>query len=109
MSEVYWSWEASVKNGELENFKKLVGNWNIVAAADPATLFNKWLISEDECSVRVLQRFVNATAALEQFKKNHWDTLDNYLVPQSMCIYGDYGKTLDFLREHGATFMTSID
>lgn len=109
MGQVYWSWQATVKTGELPNFKALVERWNMIAAEDPDTLFNAWVVSEDGSSVRVDQRFSNAKTALAQFDVNDcWTRLDDHLVPSSMHVCGDYGTILDFLREHGAVFMESL-
>ncbi|MGI9234714.1 MAG: hypothetical protein ACR2RD_13860 [Woeseiaceae bacterium] len=109
MTQVYWSWQAEVKDDELSNFKELVKRWNAIAAEDPNTLFNAWTVSEDGRTVRVDQRFTDADTALAQFELNDcWGELDDYLVPAAMYVCGDYGKTLDFLREHGATFMESL-
>lgn len=109
MGQVYWSWQAELKDGELSNFKALVTRWNSIAAEDPDTLFNAWTISEDGKTVRVDQRFTTAETAFAQFAVNDcWGDLDDHLVPASMHVCGDYGKTLDFLREHGATFMEPL-
>ena len=109
MGQVYWSWRAEVKDGELSSFKALVQHWNAIAAEDPDTLFNAWTVSEDGRIVRVDQRFTNAKTALAQFEVNDcWGKLDDHLNPASMYVCGDYGTTLDFLREHGATFMESL-
>ena len=109
MGQVYWSWQADVKPGQLAEFRALVERWNAIADDDPNTLFNAWEISEDRCSVQVNQRFVSAEAALAQFESNGcWVELDNFLNPTAMYVCGDYGSTLDFLREHGATFMKSL-
>ena len=109
MGQVYWSWQADVKEGELTNFKALVERWNAIAAEDPDTLFNAWVVSEDGRSVRVDQRFTDAETALAQFAVNEcWEKLDDHLVPAAMYVCGDYGTTLDYLREHGAIFMGSL-
>lgn len=109
MAEVYWSWSAEIKPGELANFKALAKHWNKIAATDPGTLFNAWVISEDGQSVQVNQRFTNAATAFAQFDVNEcWHKLDDHVNPTSMFVCGDYGKTLDFLREHGAVFMETI-
>lgn len=110
MAQVYWSWQATVKTGELANFKALVERWNSIAAKDPDTLFNAWVVSEDGGSVRVDQRFTNADTALAQFDVNDcWGRLDDHLEPTAMYVCGDYKMTLDFLREHGAIFMNSLE
>lgn len=109
MGQVYWSWQADVKAGELENFKTLVARWNVIATQDSQTLFNEWVVSETGDSVHVNQRFTDAEAALAQFESNVcWEELDDYLEPTAMYVCGDYGSTLDFLREHGATFMARL-
>lgn len=109
MGQVYWSWQANVKDGELTSFKALVSRWNSIAAEDPDTLFNEWVVSEDGRAVHVNQRFTNAETAFAQFAVNDcWGRLDDHLEPTSMYVCGDYGETLDFLREHGATFMKSL-
>ena len=109
MGQVHWFWQGSVKSGELENFKALVAQWNAIAAEDSNTLFNEWVVSDDGNTVRVDQRFTDAESALAQFETNDcWGQLDDYLIPQAMHVSGDYGTTLDFLREHGATFMKPL-
>ena len=109
MGQVYWFWQGGVKDGELENFKALVARWNAIAADDADTLVNEWVVSDDGHTVRVDQRFTNAAAALAQFEVNDcWGHLDDHLVPEAMHVCGDYGTTLDFLREHGATFMEPL-
>jgi hypothetical protein len=109
MGQVYWSWQADLQPGELENFKGLVRRWNAIAEADEDTLHNDWVISEEETSVRVDQRFTNASAAMAQFQVNRcWGELDNHLIPTAMHVCGDYGTGVDFLREHGATFMQPL-
>lgn len=109
MGQVYWSWQAEVKSGKLENFRALVARWNAIAAEDPDTLFNEWMVSEDGRTVRIDQRFTDAASALAQFETNYcWGKLDDHLSPEAMHVCGDYGTTLDFLREHGATFMKSL-
>ena len=110
MGQVYWSWEAEVKPGELENFKgNVVRGWNETAAKDSNTLINQWVIDEGGCSVKVYQRFTSAKHALAQFADNPgWEKLDDYLEPSAMFVCGDYGNELDFLREHGAVFMQDL-
>ncbi len=92
MGQVSWSWEADVKEGKLARFKKdVVVPWNIFAAADPDTLISRWAVDD------------------EQFAVNEcWGKLDEYLEPTAMYVFGDYGKDLDFLREHGAIFMLDL-
>ena len=109
MGQVHWSWEAELKEGELENFKSLIKQWNIIASEDSATLSNEWFISDDGRLVRVLQTFSDANSALNQFGVNLWSALDNHVTPKEMYVSGDYGDTLDFLREHGATFMVQLN
>lgn len=110
MGEVYWSWEADVKDGHLESFKQnVVAQWNEVAAQDEHTLSNQWVIDEAGSAVKVYQRFTSAEHAFAQFAVNTgWKKLDDYLLPSGMYVSGDYGKTLDFLREHGAVFMRNL-
>lgn len=109
MGQVHWTWRGEVKPGEFENFKRLVARWNSFASKDPNTIFNAWVASEDRGTVRVEQRFTDADAALAQFGVNDcWKKLDDYLTPSSMYVCGDYGVTLDYLREHGAIFMESL-
>ena len=109
MGQVYWTWRGEVKLGEFANFKLLVARWNGFASKDPNTLFNVWTVSEDSSTVRVEQRFIDADAALAQFDVNDcWKQLDKHLTPSSMYVSGDYGVTLDYLREHGAIFMQSL-
>ena len=109
MGQVYWTWEADVQPGELENFMALVQRWNDIARADEHTLYNNWVVNEDKTSVRVDQRFTNAAAAMAQFRVNTcWGELDNYLQPTGMTVCGDFTTELDFLREHGARFMAPL-
>jgi len=109
MGQVYWSWQADVKKGELNNFRALVERWNAIADEDPDTLFNAWVLSEDGRSVRIDQRFTDAESALAQFEVNDcWEKLDDHLDPTAMYVCGNYGTTLDYLREHGAIFMESL-
>ena len=109
MGQVYWFWQAEVKPGALAGFRELVLRWNEIADKDNDTLFNQWVVSEDSATVQVDQRFTNADAALAQFAVNDcWGKLDDYLNPIAMHVCGDFGTTLDFLREHGAVFMKSL-
>ena len=110
MGQVSWSWEANVKEGKLARFKKdVVVPWNIFAAADPDTLINRWAVDESLVSVKIYQLFTSAKAAFDQFAVNEcWGRLDEYLEPTAMYVFGDYGKDLDFLREHGAIFMLDL-
>ena len=106
---VYWTWEASIQPGKEEGFRALAKKWDEIAGNDPGTLYNNWTINEDGKSVRVDQRFVNAEAAMAQFHVNDcWGQLDDYLVPTEMVVCGHYKDTLDFLRGHGARFMTPL-
>lgn len=110
VGQVSWSWEADVKEGKLASFKNdVVVPWNIVAAADADTLINRWVVDESLSAVKVYQQFTSAQAAFAQFAVNEgWGKLDNYLEPTAMYVCGDYGKDLDFLREHGAIFMLDL-
>ena len=110
MTEVSWSWEADLKEGMLEGFQaKVVAPWNAVAESDEDTLLNYWVVDEAKICVKVYQRFTSAAAALAQFTTNDgWAKLDDYLEPTAMYVSGDYGKDLDFLREHGAIFMLDL-
>jgi hypothetical protein len=110
VGQVSWSWEADVKEGKLASFKNdVVVPWNIVAAADVDTLINRWVVDESLSAVKVYQQFTSAQAAFAQFAVNEgWGKLDNYLEPTAMYVCGDYGKDLDFLREHGAIFMLDL-
>ena len=109
MSQVYWTWRGEVKPGEFANFKRLVARWNGFAIKDPNTLFNAWTASEDSSTVRVEQRFTDADAALAQCDvQDCWELLVERLTPSAGFFRGDYGVTLDYLREHGAIFMQSL-
>lgn len=110
VGRVSWSWEADLKEGKLDRFRAhVVAPWNAVAAADENTLMNQWVVDEALSSVKVYQQFTSAKAALAQFVDNDgWGKLDDYLEPTAMYVSGDYGKDLDFLREHGAIFMLDL-
>lgn len=108
-NHVYWTWEADIKLGKLEEFKALVARWTEIAAKDPKTLFSNWTISESGDHVRVDQHFENSAAGMAQYHVNHcWSELDDYLVPTSMIVCGDIKDDLEWLRGHGAVFMKSL-
>ena len=110
MTEVSWSCEAAPKDRTMEGFRaNVVAPWNAVAESDNDTLLNYWVVDEAKICVKVYQRFTSAAAALAQFTTNDgWAKLDDYLEPTAMYVSGDYGKDLDFLREHGAIFMLDL-
>jgi hypothetical protein len=108
-NHVYWNWEGDIKPGKLQEFKKLATRWTEIASKDPETLFSDWTISESGNHVRIDQHFENSAAGMAQYRVNHcWSELEDFLVPTSMTVCGDFKDDLEWLRGHGAVFMKPL-
>lgn len=106
---IYLTWDADIKPGQEEGFQTLARKWAEIAAKDPDTMYSDWSISEDGKSVRIDGRYKDAAATAKQFGTNLWGELDNHLKPTGMVVCGKLSKELEFLREHGATFMLPVE
>jgi quinol monooxygenase YgiN len=113
MSNVFWTFKVTVKDGELDNLKDLIREMADGSKAnEPGTLIYEWTISEDEKSAEVHERYADSDAALRHlasFNDNFADRLMALVEPTGMIVYGSPSAALKKqLEGAGPVYMNVI-
>ena len=110
---IFWMFEVAIKQGELDNFKALMGEMvALTKAAEPNTLNYEWYISEDEMSCHIYERYADNAALLTHltsFGKNFASRFTDIATPKRMDVYGNASEeVVAGLQGLGPTYFTPI-
>jgi len=93
MTILFWTFESTVKDGQLGKLKDLVGEMAEKAkSSEPGTLRFEWVIGGDGKSAQVHERYADSEAAiahLASFNANFADRLMELVEPAGMTVYGE--------------------
>jgi quinol monooxygenase YgiN len=113
MTNLFWTFESTVKDGELDKLKDLVREMAQKAEAnEPGTLRFEWTVADDGKSAQVHERYADSEAALKHlasFNANFADRLMALVEPAGMTVYGDPSPELkDKLASADPVYMDVI-
>jgi quinol monooxygenase YgiN len=98
MSNVFWTFNVTIKGGEVAKLKDLIREMSDASEADePGTLIYEWTISDDKKAAEVHERYADSDAALTHlasFNKNFADRLMALVEPTGMTVYGSPSAVL---------------
>ena len=98
MSNVFWTFKVTVKSGQVGKLRNLIREMADASQAnEPATLTYEWVISKDEKSAEVHERYADSDAALRHlasFNDNYADRLMALVEPAGMIVYGSPSAAL---------------
>lgn len=110
---VHWLLEVSIKDGQLDGFKELMGE--MVARThdtEPGTLIYDWLISEDGKVCHLYERYSDSPAVmahLTSFGRYFADRFIAMTEPKNLFVYGDPSDEVkEGLAAFNPTFMKPI-
>ena len=97
-TEVSWVFEASIKDGQIENLEALIKEMSDQAeATEPGTLSYEWLISDDRTSGQTREYYKDSQSALvhlASFNQNFAERLMTMIEPKGMIVYGTPSSAL---------------
>ncbi len=90
---VYWVLEVSVKDGQIEPLKELMGELvDRTQSTEPDTLVYEWLINKDRSKIHIYERYADSAAALNHlatFTENYAERFMNLVDPVWFTVYGN--------------------
>jgi len=110
MSDVVsWDLRLSVKEGELESFRTLMGEMVESTKEESGTLAYEWFVSDDGGSVHIYERYADSDAVmahLGNFGEKFADRFFAAIDPTGFDVYGDADANVrEALGGMGANFM----
>ena len=107
-----WSLRLTVKEGELENFRSLMGEMVEATKSEPGTLGYEWFISEDGSSVHINERYADSAALMAHvgaFGENFADRFFGAVDVAGFDIYGEPDATVvEAMGGMGASFLGTL-
>lgn len=108
---VYWLLEVSVKPGEADNFKAVMGEMiEATQANEPDVLNYEWSFSADGATCHLYERYASSAAALTHLQSFGANFAERFLAavePTRFTIYGDpSAEVRGVLDGFGAVYMT---
>jgi quinol monooxygenase YgiN len=112
-NHVYWVLELAIKPGELNNFKALMNEMvKATQANEPNTLNYEWLISKDDKSCHLYERYADSAAVMTHlgtFGQNFAERFMAALQPTRFTVYGNPSdEVIKALGGFGPVFMAPI-
>ncbi len=106
---VFWIFELSIKEGEVETLKSLLAEMSEATQTnEPNTLNYEWYISDDETKCHILERYSDSAALLthmDNFGKHFAKRFMSILTPTKMTVYGNPNETVvKALKSLGAVY-----
>ncbi|MDA0195230.1 MAG: antibiotic biosynthesis monooxygenase [Bacteroidetes bacterium] len=110
---VYWVLELSIKDGQLNNFQKLMNEMVEATKRDePGALNYEWWLSEDKSACHIYERYADSDAAmahLGNFGSKFAERFMTYVDPTRFMVYGkSSAQVKEALAGFGAVFMQSF-
>jgi len=94
-SNIFWLLALNVKEGKLENFKKLMNEMvDFVNQNEPDTSNYEWFLSDDEKTCHICERYNDSAAVmthLKGFGENFAERFMGCLEPTGFTVYGNPG------------------
>lgn len=115
MSEVVsWVTEASIKSGQLGNFKVLVEELVQSTRDEPNTLAYEWFLDEDNSSLHIYERYADSAATMAHLgtlgEKGFMERILSMVDITRITVYGSPNDELKgVLGGFGATFMGQLN
>lgn len=111
--QVHWMIEIDIKEGELENVKRLSADLaENTQKNEPDTLIYEWVISEDETKCHLFERYANSSAALAHLATFGANYAERFMASCNPTRFVVYGKPSDELRkvlaDFGPTYMQDL-
>ena len=92
-SNISWLLTLNVKEGQLENFKKLMSEMvDFVNQNEPDTSNYEWFLSDDEKTLHIYERYNDSAAVmthLKGFGENFAERFMGCLEPTGFTVYGN--------------------
>jgi quinol monooxygenase YgiN len=113
-SNVSWLLALNVKEGELENFKQLMGEMvGFVNQSEPDTSHYEWFLSDDEKTCHIYERYIDSAAVmthLKGFGENFAERFMGCLEPTGFTVYGNPGDDVkEALAAFGPAYMSPVN
>ena len=110
---IVWILELTVKEGKLEELKKVSGELSSYAKEnEPGTLVYEWMINENGKKCHIYERYVDSEAAVIHLEKLLGNGIEKVLAvgdPASLVVYGNPSqKAKEILNGLGAVYMEPI-
>ncbi len=111
-NEVHWMLEATIKDGQAENFKAVMQEMVEASLAEPGTTNYEWFLKDDGKTLHVYERYVDSAAVMHHVDSFHANFADRFLAiiePTSFICYGnpnDAARTM--LDGFGAVYMNQV-
>ncbi len=110
-SNISWLLALSVKEGQNENFKQLMGEMvGFVNQSEPATLNYELYLSDDENTCHIYERYKDSAAVmthLKGFGENFAERFMGCLEPTGFTVYGNPGADVkEALAAFGPAYMS---
>ena len=111
-SAVHWVLEASIKDGEFDNFKVVMHDMVESARTEPGTTNYEWFVSEDQKTCHVYERYVDNAATMAHsatFGEKFAERLLAVVEPTRFVVYGSPSDEVrGGLDGFGAVYMGQI-
>lgn len=109
-SNIFWLLELAVKEGQLENLKKLMGEMvESTNKNETGTLNYEWFLSEDKKSCHIYERYKDSAAVmahLAAFGEKFAERFMGCLEPKRFVVYGKPGADVaEALTAFGPLYM----
>jgi len=113
-SNISWLLALSVKEGQLENLKKLMGEMvDFVNQNEPDTSNYEWYFSDDEKTCHIYERYNDSAAVmthLKGFGENFAERFMGCLEPTGFTVYGNPGVDVkEGLAAFGPAYMSQAN
>jgi quinol monooxygenase YgiN len=110
---VHWILDVTINDGELGNFKALMGEMvEATQANEPGALNYEWFISGDEKTCHIYERYADSDATrvhLGNFAEHFGGRFMGMVTPAKFTLYGDPDDQLrEALQSMAAVEMTQI-
>ena len=113
-SNISWLLTLNVKEGQLENFKKLMSEMvDFVNQNEPDTSNYEWYLSDDEKTLHIYERYNDSAAVmthLKGFGENFAERFMGCLDPTGFTVYDNPGADVkDALAAFGPAYMSQAN
>ena len=113
-SNISWLLALNVKEGQLENLKKLMGEMvDFVNQNEPDTSNYEWFLSDDEKSLHIYERYNDSAAVmthLKGFGENFAERFMGCLDATGFTVYGKPGADVkEALAAFAPVYMSQVN
>ena len=113
-SNISWLLALNVKEGQLENLKKLMGEMvDFVNKNEPGTSNYEWYLSDNEDTLHIYERYKDSAAVmthLKGFGENFAERFMGCLDATGFTVYGNPGADVkEVLAAFGPAYMSQAN